>query len=178
MGHIHSKAGQHDFTASAFIIRSDFKEPKIMLHKHKILGKYLQFGGHVELDETPWQTVVHELCEESGYDISQLKVLQPKNSLKKLTGSKVHPVPVVIDTHRFLQNSDHYHTDIKFVLITNEEPAHKPEIGESSAIEILSLKEVIALKNETLADIIEISKYIFKEVLVSWEMVDINNFSR
>ena len=28
MGHIHSNFGQHDFTASAFIVRTDFNEPK------------------------------------------------------------------------------------------------------------------------------------------------------
>jgi len=63
MAHIHTQPGQHDHTASAYIVRTDFDEPKIMLHLHRKIGKYLQFGGHVELHETPWQAVVHELRE-------------------------------------------------------------------------------------------------------------------
>jgi len=43
-------------------------EPRIILHKHRKLNKLLQFGGHVELDETPWQAVLREIAEESGYD--------------------------------------------------------------------------------------------------------------
>ena len=66
MAHIHTQPGQHDHTASAYIIRTDLDTPRIMLHLHRKIGKYLQFGGHVELNETPWQAVVHELREESG----------------------------------------------------------------------------------------------------------------
>jgi 8-oxo-dGTP pyrophosphatase MutT (NUDIX family) len=82
MSHIHKKPGQHDHTASTFLFRTDFSEPKVMLHFHQKLGSYMQFGGHVELNETPWQTVIHELREESGYDIDQLQILQPKQRLK------------------------------------------------------------------------------------------------
>lgn len=35
MSHIHTKPGQHDFTASAFIIRTDGTEPRAMVHMHK-----------------------------------------------------------------------------------------------------------------------------------------------
>jgi hypothetical protein len=49
MAHIHTEPGQHDFTASAFIIRLDRLDergqPKLLLHKHKKLHKLLQFGG-------------------------------------------------------------------------------------------------------------------------------------
>ena len=45
MAHIHTEPGQHDFTASAFIIRTDTPEPKLLLHRHKLVGKYLQIGG-------------------------------------------------------------------------------------------------------------------------------------
>lgn len=53
MPHIHTEPGQHDHTASAYIVRLDEAEPALILHRHKILGQYLQFGGHVELDENP-----------------------------------------------------------------------------------------------------------------------------
>ncbi len=53
MAHIHTQPGQHDHTASAYIFRVDFDEPKLVLHLHRKINKYLQFGGHIELHETP-----------------------------------------------------------------------------------------------------------------------------
>ena len=35
MPHINTKPGQHDFTASAFIVRLDRSEPQVLLHLHK-----------------------------------------------------------------------------------------------------------------------------------------------
>lgn len=74
MPHIHEGDGQHDLTAGAFIIRFDQDEPKGLLHFHRKLHKLLPIGGHVELNESPWQAIAHELDEESGYSMSQLMV--------------------------------------------------------------------------------------------------------
>lgn len=46
MAHIHTNPGEHDLTASAFIVRDDFAKPRLMLHMHKKLGVLLQPGGH------------------------------------------------------------------------------------------------------------------------------------
>ena len=71
MPHIHTLPGEHDATASAYIVRTDLGEPAIMLHRHKKLDTMLQFGGHVELHENPLEAIAHELREESGYDFRQ-----------------------------------------------------------------------------------------------------------
>ena len=68
MAHIHDQPNQHDLTACAFIIRQVDGEWRCLVHMHKKLGKLLQIGGHVELHETPWQSVAHEL-RESGRDV-------------------------------------------------------------------------------------------------------------
>lgn len=65
MSHIHPGHGQHDICVSAYIVLLG-DESKMLLHKHRKLGTLLQFGGHVELDETPWQAVLREIMEESG----------------------------------------------------------------------------------------------------------------
>lgn len=70
MPHIHTEPGQHDLTVSAYIVRMDLPEPAIILHKHRKLNKWLQFGGHVEPHENPWQAVQREIREESGYELS------------------------------------------------------------------------------------------------------------
>mgnify|MGYP001683399595 FL=1 len=88
MPHIHNKPGQHDICVSGYIVKiTEGDEPRIILHKHRKLKMLLQFGGHVELDETPWQAVLREIAEESGYDKNQLKLLQPcYNRLTSLPG--------------------------------------------------------------------------------------------
>lgn len=82
MAHIHTNPGEHDLTASAFIVRDDFEEPRLLLHMHKKLHILLQPGGHVELNENPWQAIEHELREETGYTFDELEVLQPKDRLR------------------------------------------------------------------------------------------------
>ncbi|MDQ5885925.1 MAG: hypothetical protein QG628_322, partial [Patescibacteria group bacterium] len=113
MSHLHTQPGQHDVTVSAYIIRTDRPEPVLLLHMHKKLKKYLQFGGHVEHHEDPWKAITHEVLEESGYDMSQLVLLQPQIRLKKVTDTKLHPIPVTLLTHDF-PGLDHYHSDIAF----------------------------------------------------------------
>src|SRR3954466_7704978 len=63
MPHIHHEPGQHDFTTSAFIVRTDRSEPQAVLHEHRKIGKLLQFGGHIELTESPWQALLREVRE-------------------------------------------------------------------------------------------------------------------
>ncbi len=93
MSHIHTAPGQHDATVSAFIIRID-TEPLVLLHKHKKLGILGQIGGHVELHENPWQAIQHEIKEESGYDITDLMILQPKPIIHDLRGGQLTPIPI------------------------------------------------------------------------------------
>jgi 8-oxo-dGTP pyrophosphatase MutT (NUDIX family) len=164
MPHIHTNPGQHDHTASAFLFRTDFDEPKVVLHFHKKLGSYMQFGGHVELNETPWQAVIHELREESGYDIDQLKILQPKKRLKKLGGAVIHPQPINHSTHPI--GTDHFHTDSTYALITSEEPRHQPDEGESTDIRLFTRAELIDLSDDKIiTNVREIALYVFDNCL-------------
>lgn len=177
MPHIHTNPGEHDHTVSAYIIRLDFNEPKIMLHLHKKVHVYLNFGGHIEINENPWQAIEHEILEESGYEINQLKVLQPKNRIKRLTDNLLHPTPLTYGTHDIseIAESTHLHTDSSFVFVTNEPPAHKIPAGESQDIIILSRDEIANHDNVGLF-VKEASKYIFEEVLPNWEQVDTAEF--
>lgn len=175
MAHIHTKPGQHDHTVSGFIVRIDENEPKIILHKHKKLGKYLQFGGHIELDENPWQALTHELLEESGYDMSQLKILQPKSRLKITNDVTLHPVPVSYNTHSF--SKDHYHTDISYVFTAVDNPAHTLADGESEKILAFTRKDILAMTtDETYENVKKICLFIFDEALKDWEAIPASNF--
>lgn len=101
MPHIHTEPGQHDQTASAFIIRTDTPEPAVLFHMHKKVHILLQPGGHIELHETPWQAVLHEIHEETGYELSQLTILQPQQRIRTLSGAVNHPMLINQNTHLF-----------------------------------------------------------------------------
>lgn len=176
MAHIHTKPGQHDHTVSAFIIRTDFNEPKIMLHMHKKHGTYMQFGGHIELNETPWQAITHELREEAGYNLDQLAILQPATRLKKLSGNAiVHPHPVSHNTHNF--SDKHSHIDTTYAMVASSPPHHQPDAEESTDIKLFTRTELIKLSNQQIFENVrEIALYVLDEVLDSWEKVPTGEF--
>lgn len=102
MAHIHEKI---DFTASVFIVHKG----KVLLHLHKKLGKWLQPGGHIELDEDPNQTAIREAKEETGLDVA----LVGSPQLPELEGEKSDIVPPkFLNRHAF--NDVHEHIDFTY----------------------------------------------------------------
>lgn len=170
MPHIHTRFGEHDFCASAYIVRLDGDEPKVLLHKHKKLGSFLQFGGHVELDENPWQALRHELAEESGYSFDQLTLLQPPHVPKRLSGAKLHPTPLVLMTHDF--NESHKHSDIEYVFTTTEEPAGKINADESQEVRAFTRIELNDSEAQIPQNVRETAIFILDVCLSAWETAD------
>ncbi len=172
MAHIHTEDGQHDVTACAFIIRTDTSEPTLMFHDHRLLHQYLQFGGHVELNETPWATIARELREEAGYELDQLMLLQPKHRITSLTGAVVHPVPFSLMTHRF-GSDEHFHSDLSFAFTTNETPRHAPDEGESQRFYCLTRAELVALPAKDIpANVREAGLFVFDHIQKDWQPID------
>jgi 8-oxo-dGTP pyrophosphatase MutT (NUDIX family) len=167
MPHIHTLPGQHDHTISIYIIRTDFSEPKIMLHLHRKAHIYAQFGGHIELNETPWQSAVHELREESGYDLDQLHILQPTKRLTHVSDAVVHPVPAVHATMGYMNDDKHFHTDSAYVALGDQEPHHNPAEGESSDIRLFTRNE-LASSPEIDGVTRDIALYALDECLPNW----------
>lgn len=178
MPHIHTNPGQVDQSATAFIIRNDLDKPKMLLHVHRKLGSLLPPGGHVELDETPWMAMAHELREESGYSLDELQVVQPKIRLKVLSGITLHPLPLVSNTHDI--SPDHFHTDLDYLFISSAEPQGMPDEGETAEMQWLGRAEIAAVPAENIYENTrEIALFIFDEVLGSpeFEMVPATYFS-
>lgn len=177
MPHIHTQPGQHDMTVSAYIIRTDGPAPLLLVHMHKKLGKLMQIGGHIELDETPWQALAHEITEESGYDIAELKVLQPQARPIAVDSAIVHPVPVLMNTHRVSET--HYHSDLVYAFTVTYPPASLPKDNESSDLRWLS---VDALRQEAdngvaLKDVADMYSTIATTYLTDYASVDTALFS-
>ncbi len=105
-----NKVKKH-FTASALIIN---KEGKILLVNHKKLGVWLYPGGHIEEGETPDETVVREVKEETGLDI---KIIGSRdNNLSDLeTDVSVLHQPYVILCEKINGTNEHYHIDLVYL---------------------------------------------------------------
>lgn len=140
MPHIHTAPGQIDHTVTAYIVRVDGDEPRALLHMHKKLGKLLPVGGHIELDETPWAAVAHEIEEEAGYRLEDLQVQQPHQRLINIPGVVVHPSPVFMNTHP--STADHYHSDTAYLFVARSGPMQALGDGESMDLRWLNRDEL------------------------------------
>jgi NTP pyrophosphohydrolases including oxidative damage repair enzymes len=177
MPHIHIDRDQHDFTATAYIIRTDGDEPRALLHMHKKLGRLLPVGGHIELDETPWGAMAHELEEESGYRLDQLKVLQPYDTRITPKTETVHPLPFSINTHEIPSDELHWHTDMGYLFITSSAPASTLADGESADLRWLTHDEVAVLGDEAVFGITKVNYLlIFDTLLSSWQQFDATDY--
>ena len=108
MAHIHEL---FDFTVSAYILHPS--EPRLLLVKHRKIGKWLQPGGHIELDENPLQALTHELEEETGLKPADYTILQPDQPTG-LTHTTPLPVPFLINQHAF--DDTHQHIDLAYIV--------------------------------------------------------------
>lgn len=177
MPHIHTEPGQHDHTVSFFIVRTDFEEPKIVYHMHRKTGKLSMFGGHVELNETPWGAALHEIVEESGYSHDQLSILQPTFRLPKLTDAVVHPTPVVNSTGQYPNEIPHFHTDTMYALTASEEPIGEPEEGESTDIRLFTLAEIAEIPSDMIFEAWrEVGQYILSTIYKAWQPLPLSEF--
>lgn len=153
MPHIHTVPNQHDMTISAYILLNDGEEWKCLVHWHKKSGFYMQIGGHIELDQTPWQAVVAEVSEETGYDFEQLMLLQPSLFEAKKTSYIRHPVPFAMNTHNV--GDTHYHSDMCYGFVASGMPQNEVAEGESGELKYVSIDELkhMAERGESLADV-------------------------
>lgn len=178
MPHIHTEPGQHDSTISAYIVRTDVANPALLLHKHKKLKKYLQFGGHIELNENPWEAISHEVAEESGYSVEQLQVLQPDIRLTKLSDATLHPYPISYQTHRFGE-LHHYHTDIAYAFLTNEPPHSSVSKGESADIQMFTAEELRAIPaGEIPENVRETGLFVLQNCLGEWQPINVSEWAK
>ena len=177
MPHIHTGPGEHDVTISAYIVRMQDDEPLALVHMHRKFNKLMQAGGHIELTETPWAAVAHELAEETGYRLQELSVLQPTARNVQVTNAVVHPVPLLVNTHRISGN--HFHTDLCYAFVARSQPLSRPAEGESTDLRWLTLPELHSAvsEGEAMADMAGIYEQTITRFLEAYEWVPADTFS-
>jgi 8-oxo-dGTP pyrophosphatase MutT (NUDIX family) len=90
------------FTGSAFVVSAD--GARWLLHHHRKLDRWLQFGGHCDGEEDVLAVALREAHEESGID--------------GLTAASSHPFD--LDIHEIPaigHEPPHLHYDVRYVLI-------------------------------------------------------------
>ena len=136
---------------------------------------YMQFGGHIEIDESPWQAISHELKEESGYDMNQLMLLQPPNRIMNLPSVQLHPVPFCYISHAF--NNGHQHTDLSYGFVTDQPPAGAIAEEESQSVMLFTREELHSISLDKIYDNIkEQALFVFGTMLASYEKVPATSF--
>lgn len=161
MAHLHTGPGGHDSTVSALVFRGD----ELYVHWHRKLERWLQPGGHVDHDENPWQAVVRELREEAGFDVDQLDVLHPFPRIEGLTHDHLHPTPAVVNTHQI--GTGHWHADLTFVFVTDDDPRHPPAAGESARVGWMRVAELADTEGVS-SDLAAIATAVSAHVLPHW----------
>ncbi|MFM8311106.1 MAG: GNAT family N-acetyltransferase [Ilumatobacteraceae bacterium] len=110
-------------TASAIVVSDDGR--RVLLHRHKRLGMWLQPGGHIDAGETPWQAACREALEETGLPVTLVG--------EQLLHVDVHPGP-----------RRHTHLDLRYAVTAPHVPPAPPE-GESAEVEWFPWHRAVAM---------------------------------
>ncbi len=101
-------------TASAIVVGTR----GVVLHRHKRLGIWLQPGGHIDPDESPWEAAGREAVEETGLTVCWPEALEAV-PVPPLLHVDVHPGP-----------RGHTHLDLRYLLVAPPDDP-RPGPGES-----------------------------------------------
>ena len=122
------------FCASAFIINPYTK--KILLIKHKRNGRWTQPGGHMEGNETPEETALREVYEETGLRVRLLGERFPRED------DFIRPLGIQKNRKAMNDGEMHMHIDIIYAAVPNDDSSVKLNIEESDDIRWFSREEL------------------------------------
>ena len=109
-----------------------------MLLHHKLLGLWVQPGGHIDAGELPWEGAVREAIEETGLPIRLI------DDRPELAHVDVHPGP-----------RGHTHLDLRYVVDGGDgDPVPPP--GESEDVAWFGWPEALAIADPGLAGVLPV----------------------
>lgn len=109
---------------------------RVLLHRHRILGAWLQPGGHIEGGETPEEAAVRETVEETG-----IAADHPGDG-PRLLHVDVHPAP---------RATCDLHLDLRYLLLAPDGVAPDPPEDESQDVEWFGIADATALSDPSVA---------------------------
>jgi 8-oxo-dGTP pyrophosphatase MutT (NUDIX family) len=118
-------------TGSAIVVDGD---GRVVLHRHKRLGLWLQPGGHVDPGESAAEGAARETREETGLDA------QHPDGGPHLVHVDVHPGP-----------RGHLHLDLRYLLVADGAVPLRPHAGESQTVAWFSPDEACEVGDGSVA---------------------------
>lgn len=155
---------KHD-TASVYVFRHDLETGWLLgLIEHPLFGVWMQPGGHVETDETPYEAAVREAREETGLNGLRLLDLHRPPGVVPTDTSTPMPLPVWIVEHPVPKGDNHVrdphiHIDFKYLALAD---ASVPVAAPDHPFEWFTREQVAELN--TLADVHAFSAPLFDHV--------------
>jgi ADP-ribose pyrophosphatase YjhB (NUDIX family) len=114
-------------TASAVVLTPN---DRVLVHRHKRLGIYLQPGGHIDGNEMPEVAAARELHEETGVHLEAVRL--------------VH-----VDQHQGPRG--HVHFDLRYLFcLPSGITEFTPDIGESTDVRLMPLSWVQSTADSSL----------------------------
>jgi len=120
-------------TASALVVNPETM--MVLLHNHRKLNKWLQFGGHADGDTDLIRVALKEASEETG--LHDLKFY--------LSSVNEQPSPIDIELQTIPEKNgvpEHYHLDFRFLLFTSEKDIPTPDESESQELGFFSFLDI------------------------------------
>jgi 8-oxo-dGTP pyrophosphatase MutT (NUDIX family) len=111
-------------TGSAIVVDG---HGRVLLHRHKRLGRWLQPGGHLDAGEHPADAALRETAEETG-----LRAVHPAGG----------PRLVHVDVHEGPRG--HLHLDLRYLLAADGSARLAPADGESPDVAWFVVEDAIA----------------------------------
>lgn len=114
-------------TGSALVVNP--KTKKILLHQHKKLNKWLQFGGHTDGETNLAAVAMKEAQEESG--LTDLIFYSAK--------------PLDIEVQKIPAKNEvpaHLHLDFRYLVFTQAESLPKPAEHESQTLKFIDISDI------------------------------------
>lgn len=113
-------------TASALVLNAD--NSQLLLIHHRVIGRWLQPGGHVEPGQTLWDSARREVAEETGV-----------TAVKRLALGPFGTIPIDIDSHAIAANprkgeAAHWHHDFLYLARADDGTALRAQLDEVHAV--------------------------------------------
>ena len=119
------------FTGSALVLSSDGQ--RVLLHHHRKLDKWMQFGGHCDGEEDVLRVAQREAWEESGVEGLVVKSTEPFDI-------DIHEIPA----RPAIGEPAHFHYDLRYLFAAPENATFTVS-EESKELRWFTLEEMLAL---------------------------------
>lgn len=137
------------FCVSVYVF--DPKTKKFLMIKHKKVGKWLEPGGHIELNEDPEEAGLREVFEETGIKVKLIGKRYPRE--------EDYITPIAVQKNVIKEN--HIHIDLVYLAYPFENQTEVQNTIETDGLKWFTLKEILDENFDTFENVKTVCKKIF-----------------